>query len=202
MRPYHMRARAVAAQATRNRILAAMLELFLKRWYDEITLKDVAAEAGVALQTVVNHFSTKEGLLSALLEDPRLIDEFAGRRFSAEPGDVAGALELLEADYEHAGDAMLRMLALEWRAPAIRPVLEIGRVGHRRWLEAIFETSLATLPARLRERRLDQLVCATDVYLWQILRRVQRRTRKETLRSVLEMVTAIQSMPITLEERL
>jgi hypothetical protein len=33
---------------------------------------------GVVLQTVVNHFSTKEGLLAAMLEDPHAEQEFGG----------------------------------------------------------------------------------------------------------------------------
>jgi AcrR family transcriptional regulator len=190
-RSYEMRSRADSTQATRDRIVGAMLDLFLERWYDEISLKEVANSAGVALQTVVNHFSTKEGLLAALLEDPRLLAQFAGHRFRARAGEPARALELLVADYERAGDAMVRMLALEGRVPAIRPVLEIGRVGHRDWLASIFSSELAPLPDRDRGRRLDLLVCATDVYVWQILRRDQHRSRKQTVEAMLDMVEAI-----------
>jgi AcrR family transcriptional regulator len=190
-RGYEMRSRAVSTQATRDRIVGAMLELFLERWYDEITLKDVAARAGVALQTVVNHFSTKEGLLAGLIEDPRLLDRFAGQRFRARPGDHAQAIALLVADYERAGDAMVRMLALEGRVAAVRPVLAIGRVGHRDWLRSIFGDVLADLASARRERRLDLLVCATDVYVWQILRRDQGRSRQQTLDVMLEMVDGV-----------
>jgi len=64
-----MRTRAASAQATRQRIIGTMLELCLHRWYDEITLRELAAESGVALQTVINHFGTKEGVIAAMLEE-------------------------------------------------------------------------------------------------------------------------------------
>lgn len=182
-RGYRLQARALSASATRQRIVGAMLQLFLERWYDEITLKAVAERAGVALQTVLNHFSSKEGLLTALTQDPRLLREF-GRRLEARPGNVRGALEALVDDYERAGDAMIRLLALEARVPALKSALDMGRVGHRLWLDSVFEGGLT--PARL-----DLAVCATDVYTWQILRRDQGHTRAETLAAIGDLVEAI-----------
>lgn len=170
-----------------------MLQLYRERWYDEITLKDVAHVGGVALQTVLNHFSTKEGLLCALLEDPRLLEEFAGQRFQARPGDIPGAIELLVGDYERAGDAMVRLLALEARSPAVRSAIDMGRIGHRLWLESIFQETLAPLPADARERHLDLFVCVTDVYVWKVLRRDQGRPREECLARMLDMVRAVAS---------
>lgn len=187
-----MEARAATIQTTKDRIIGAMLQLFLERWYDELTLKDVAEKAGVALQTVLNHFASKEGLLAALLEDQRLLDVFAGHRFRAQPGDdVHTVMQLLVADYERAGDAMVRLLALEARAPAVQPMLDMGRIGQRIWLESVFEYDLRGLRGDARERRLDLIVCATDVYTWHILRRAQGHSPAETLTAILEMVEAI-----------
>ena len=45
-RPYRMEARQAAAEATRERILAAAADAFLSRWYDEVTVDGVAREAG------------------------------------------------------------------------------------------------------------------------------------------------------------
>lgn len=67
-----MRARIESAQAARHRIIGTMLEFCLHRWYDEITLRELAAQAGVALQTVIDHVGTKKGIFAAILEDPRL----------------------------------------------------------------------------------------------------------------------------------
>jgi AcrR family transcriptional regulator len=186
-----MRARAESAQATRERILGAMLELLLERWYDEVTLRDLAKAAGVSLQTIVNHFSTKEGVLAALLEDPRLLEVFAGQRFKARADDVPGAVSLLVGDYERAGDAMIRFLALESRVPSLAGVLSIGRVGHRDWVQAAFPGAVAELRGAERERRVVLLICATDVYTWQILRRDQRLTRAQATTAMAELVEAL-----------
>ena len=187
-----MEARAATTEATKDRVLGAMLQLFLELWYDEITLKAVAEKAGVALQTVLNHFSSKDGLLAALLEDRRLLDAFAGQRFHAQPGDdVAVPMQLLVSDYERAGDAMVRLLALEARIPAVKPVLDMGRIGHRLWLESVYGYELNGQRGDAREHRLDLLVCVTDVYTWHILRRDQGHSRAETLAAILEMVRAI-----------
>ena len=60
-----MSTRAAAAEVTRERILAAASEAFMRGWYDDVTLRDIAADAGVALQTLVNHFGGKETLFAA-----------------------------------------------------------------------------------------------------------------------------------------
>lgn len=186
-----MRARAASAGATRERIIGAMLAMCLDRWYDEVTLRDVAARAGVALQTVINHFGSKEGLLAAMLEDPRAEHEFGGQRLAAVPGDVPAAIGLLVADYEHAGDAAVRFLALESRVPALAPVLAFGRTGHRAWVEQTFPAALAGLTGQDRERRIALLICATDVYTWHLLRRDQGMTCDGTAAAMTELVRAL-----------
>ena len=63
-----MTTRAAAAEATRERIVEVALEAFSTRWYDEVTLRGVARDAGVALQTVRNHFASKDELFRAAVE--------------------------------------------------------------------------------------------------------------------------------------
>ncbi len=48
---------------TRARIAATATELFLERGFDEVTVADVAAAAGVSKVTVFAHFDRKEDLL-------------------------------------------------------------------------------------------------------------------------------------------
>jgi AcrR family transcriptional regulator len=190
-RPYTMRARAASAQATRDRIIGVMLDLCMERWYDEVTLRELADRAGVALQTVVNHFATKEGVLAAMLEDPRLVERFGGERFNAPAADIATAVEMLMRNYEQAGDATIRFLALESRVPSLRPMLAFGRESHRRWVESTFAAALEGLSGAERERRLLLLICATDVYTWQILRRDQGLTRHQTSAAIRELVESL-----------
>lgn len=47
---------------TRDAIAKAAMRLFLARGFDAVTIADVAREADVAVQTVFNHFPTKEDL--------------------------------------------------------------------------------------------------------------------------------------------
>lgn len=62
--------RADQAAATRARLLDAARTLFDRQGFDETSLRDVAAEAGVAVGTVFVHFADKAELLhAALFED-------------------------------------------------------------------------------------------------------------------------------------
>jgi AcrR family transcriptional regulator len=187
-RPYRMRQRAASTAATRQRIIDAALDLTLQHWYDEITLKQIATKSGVALQTVVNHFGTKEGIVAAVLEQP-----VEGRmaRAASTPDDIEGAVEILMKDYELAGDAIIRGLALEGRIPALRAFLERGRREHRKWVERAFPGALADLKGPARQRRLDMLVCATDVYTWKLLRRDRRLGEARTKQTLRELVEAL-----------
>jgi AcrR family transcriptional regulator len=189
-RPYRMKQRAAAAQETRQRILDAAVTLSLEgHWYDEVSLRQIAATAGVALQTVVNHFGTKEGVLTAMLEQP--VPREMMTRADAAPDDVEGAIELLVADYELAGDSIFRWLALEERVVAVRPLIEWGRKEHRAWVARTFPSLLENHSAKSRSRRLDLLVCATDVLTWKLLRRDRGLSQKETKETILELVEAL-----------
>jgi AcrR family transcriptional regulator len=184
-----MSARAAAAEATRDRVVDAACAAFETSWYDDVTLRGVAGAAGVALQTVVNHFGTKEALFAAAAE--RSSERIPSGRWEAEPGDVESALQILVDDYERHGDMFIRSLAVEGRVPVVGPTLERGRREHREWVEHVFAAALRGLPSGTRERRLDQLVVATDVYTWKILRRDQGRDRHHTLSAMCELVHAL-----------
>ncbi|MCK2244401.1 MULTISPECIES: TetR/AcrR family transcriptional regulator [unclassified Crossiella] len=49
--------------ATRQKIADTALRLFLARGYDAVGIRDVAAEADVAVTTVFSHFASKEALV-------------------------------------------------------------------------------------------------------------------------------------------
>ena len=63
MEPVKTSVRRERARATRERILAAAYELFATRGYQATTMPDIAAAAGVAVQTVYFVFHTKAALL-------------------------------------------------------------------------------------------------------------------------------------------
>lgn len=192
-RRYEMRARSEAVAETRRRIVDATGALLRRGWYDEISLKDIASEAGVAPQTIVNHFGTKDAIFAAVLEQEP--EPEATRRLTAAPDDIESAIELLVDDYEFAGDGIIRVLALEERIPALKPTLDWGRSVQRRWIEDTFPSALAGLDATARRRRFDLLTCATDVYTWKLLRRDRGLSRKETAAAIRQLVEAAISVP-------
>ncbi|BDH12639.1 TetR/AcrR family transcriptional regulator [Streptomyces hygroscopicus] len=49
--------------ATRRKIADTALRLFLERGYDAVGIRDVAAEADVAVTTLFSHFASKEALV-------------------------------------------------------------------------------------------------------------------------------------------
>jgi AcrR family transcriptional regulator len=184
-----MSVRAAAAEATRERIVGAAVEAFSTRWYEDVTMRGVARDAGVALQTVRNHFGSKEELFSAATE--RISADIASVRSEAVPGDVRGAIATLVDDYERSGDSVLRLLASEERVPAVRTVLARGRAGHQEWVERIFSAALRGVRGNRRSRRVAQLVVATDVYAWKLLRRDRGLDRDQTIIAMCELVTAL-----------
>src|SRR5579885_1675079 len=89
-RPYRGTVQAEVAALTRQRILEASLALAAEEWLDRITLDQVAARAGVTVQTIIRHFRSKEGLFTAAAETAAA----AAQDWRAETpsGDVAGAI--------------------------------------------------------------------------------------------------------------
>ena len=178
-RTYSMEARAVAAQATRDRIVVAAREAFLDGWFDDVTLADIARRAGVSGQTVLNHFGSKEQVFAAA--HASIGADVQLRRYAVTPGDVPAIVDALVDDYEVTGDATIRLLALEEKVAAARPLLEEGRAGHRRWVEEIFDAP----------ELVEELVVATDVYTWKLLRRDRGLSRAKTATAIRRIVEAL-----------
>lgn len=181
-----MSARAEAAEATRERIVDAATGLFLEHYYDEVTMRGIAAEAGVALQTVANHFATKENVFAAVIARTEEMHERP-----AEPDDVNGAVDMVIRDYEQSGDFIFRLLSLEERIPAMAPFLARGRREHRKWVAKTFPGALEGRDGSARERRLDVLVVATDVYTWKLLRRDRGLSKRATADAVTDLLNAL-----------
>ena len=178
-RDYRMDLRAAAADATRERILSAASEAFLERWYDDVTIAEVAKRAGVSGQTVINHFGGKDRLAAAAHE--RVGEQIVTLRYGPAPGDVPALVGALVEDYERTGDAIVRLLALEEKVASLRPLLARGRESHRQWAREMF----------LAPELLPELVVATDVYTWKLLRRDQGLSRDDTVAAMLRIVQAL-----------
>lgn len=167
-RPYQMEARADAAQRTRESILQAAYDCWSELDYDEVSLEQIAARAGVTKQTVIRVFGSKDQLAYATAAWQRPREE--SQRL-VEPGDVAAAIEVLVTSYERMGDANVRVLALEKRVPAIGYLLDQARKSHRGWVERVFKPFLPKRKGASYERRVMAFYAATDVTGWKLLRR-------------------------------
>ena len=185
-RQYQMVARAASAAATGERILDATVALFWEGPSLQFSLDDIATRAGVTVQTVIRRFGGKDGVIVAAIK--REAAKVAVTRDPARVSSPAEAVRQLVDHYEALGDRVIEMLAEEVRTPALRQVTEPGRQFHRAWCERVFESALAPLAGRTRQRRLAQLVAVCDVYTWKLLRRDAGLSRRQSELAMLELI--------------
>jgi AcrR family transcriptional regulator len=184
-----MRARAEAAAETGRRILEATIELHRERYFDQVSLEDIAERAGVTVQTVIRRFGSKERLIEAAAEEGNR--QVSRQRNQAPIGDIEGALKNLIDHYEQWGDSVMRLLAQEERVPAFRAVTDAGRALHHEWVERTFAPLLAERTGTARQRLLAELIAICDVYFWKLLRRDLRLSREQTELALKEMILAL-----------
>jgi AcrR family transcriptional regulator len=184
-----MVARAQATEQTRRQIIKAATTLFGERPFDLVSLADVARASGLALATVVRQFETKEQLFAAAVADASQVLEAQVDRMPH--NDPAAAVRQGIEGYERFGDAIVRLLAQEDRLPVIREVTEHGRSEHSRWVNRAFSGVLKHLEPRRRRIRLAQLMAATDVLFWKVLRRDLGLSRRETEQAITEIVEGL-----------
>lgn len=184
-----MAARADATEATAERILDAAHRLFVKLPYDQVSIRAVAQQANVTVQTVIRRFEHKEGLLTAVVT--RRSVEIRADRDQAPAGDAEHALRRLLESYECWGDEQLHLLGQEQRNKAIALAVDAGRRYHHAWVERVFGPHLVAVHGRLRVRRVAELVAVTDLYVWKVLRRDMNLSRPETETAMREMVERI-----------
>jgi len=185
-----MRARAEAAAETGRRILEAVIELHRERYFDQISLEDIAERAGVTVQTVIRRFGNKERLIEAAAEEGTR--QVIRQRDQAPVGDVEGAVENLVDHYEEWADSALRLLAQEERVAAFRSVTDAARAFHYEWVERTFAPLLAERTGTARLRLLAELIAICDVYFWKLLRRDLRLSREQTELALKETILALE----------
>lgn len=183
-----MDARAVAAAATGERILREALVLFMRHPFHDLSLEMVARGAGVTVQTVIRRFGSKEGLIAAAAA--QVTAEVSAQRSQAPAGDVRGAIANLMTHYESVGPLVIRVLEQE-QIPSLRQIAGAGRTLHRQWVTDILGSLVKDGSAPLRQRRLDQLVVVTDLYVWKLLRLDLERSREETEATLIDLVERV-----------
>lgn len=187
-RTYTQTARAAAAEATARRIVEAAFSLQSERLTSEISLEDVAARAGVSVQTVLRRFGTRAGLFDAAV---RFANEMVAEERRVPAGDAATAIRVLVDHYEQRGDLALMMLAQETTYDHVRRISDAGKQMHRTWVTDAFAPQLARLAGPAHDAAVDLLVVATDVYSWKLLRRDRGLSRKDTEERITTLVDAV-----------
>jgi AcrR family transcriptional regulator len=191
-----MSARADSAEHTRERIVDAMLARFATTPYERIRLDDIAAEAGVTVQTVIRRFGGKPGLMTTVVE--RELGRIAAAREAA-AGDAPTPAETIAAlveHYERYGDLILKTYS---EAPLVAGLPELaaqGRAYHVDWCRRAFGDAIdPAVDAATRRRRLAQVVAICDATTWRILRADGALSPAETERALLELLLPLLARP-------
>jgi TetR/AcrR family transcriptional regulator, regulator of autoinduction and epiphytic fitness len=171
-RRYESAHRQEQARLTRRAILDAAATLFVNPGYAATALTAVAAEAGVAVQTVYKIFGSKKALLSALVDvtvagddDPVALPD---RRFVEEIRQLPDARDKLARYAVHLTEAHERqasvMIALAGAATADPDAAAIWRknLTERRQGMAMFAAELAATG----QLRTDQTADSAADVLW------------------------------------
>ncbi|MEV4097565.1 TetR/AcrR family transcriptional regulator [Streptosporangium saharense] len=130
--------------ATRQKIAETALRLFLERGYDAVGIRDVAAEADVAVTTVFSHFASKEALVFGQEEDfEQRLKQAVTARAPQEPLIPALRREIQAMVRHCTADAAAPIWRMIDETPALRDYEESMRL---RYAEAL-ATALAADPA-------------------------------------------------------
>ena len=193
-RTYRKRARAESERATGEAILDAGRRAFQSEPFDSVTLRRIAEESGVTVQTVVRRFGSKEGLFQAFVERerPRIL---AARESKPEAG-VTAAIGKLVDHYEEDGDLILNLVAQEHRLEAIDAIVAEGRETHRQWVETHCVHLLPTEDDHARELVRGAAIAATDLGTWKLLRRDLGHRRDDVVLIMSSLIAGIERSPI------
>ncbi len=141
-RAYEMRARAEQTEQTRRRILDAAAAVAAEKPILSVALPDIAARAGVSVQTVLRQFGSRDALFDATSEHVRA-DVVA--ELEAPPGDLDAITEVLMAHYELRGDDVLMLLGQERWEPRAAEITDEGRRMHLAWVQKVFSATTPTI---------------------------------------------------------
>ncbi|MFL9656763.1 TetR/AcrR family transcriptional regulator [Streptomyces sp. PB17] len=133
--------------ATRQKIADTALRLFLERGYDAVGIRDVAAEADVAVTTLFSHFDSKEALVFEQDEDfEHRLTRAVTDRAPHEPLIPALRREVLALVRHCTADSAAPIWRMIDGSPALRKYDDSVRLRHAEALA----TAIAADPALTR----------------------------------------------------
>jgi AcrR family transcriptional regulator len=139
--------------ATRQKIADTAMRLFLERGYDAVGIRDVAAEADVAVTTLFSHFAAKEALVFE--QDTQFEQSLlraVGERAPDEPLVPALRREIQALVRHCTADAAAPTWRMIDSSPALREYEESMRLRHAESLAAAMaaDPALARTPTACR----------------------------------------------------
>ena len=155
-------------------MLEAAHDLFTANGWAATGMRDIASSAGVALETVYSHFSSKRGVLSAVVDAAVAGDdapialaersEFLAMGHGRRPARIRAGARLLTALYGRTApiDRLLRQAA-----QAEKDIAELLSLAHelqRRDVAAAFELMVGRPPSTV-ERDGTWVIASPEVYL-------------------------------------
>jgi len=128
--------------ARRNRILEATFRCLARKGYSRLTMRDIAAEAGISVGTLYLYFKDKDEMVRALSETAKAETDagVAGQLPAGGPMEVLGSIL----------QALLRGLDDPERAESFRVDVQL-------WAEALHHARLRTLLLANQAGRIEQL---------------------------------------------
>ena len=154
--------------ATRRRIADVALGLFLERGYDAVGVRDVAAQADVAVTTVFAHFASKEALVFEQDHDFEL--SFVRAVTAREPGEplIRALHDATAAMVDHCtGEGAAPIWRMIDGSPALRDHEAAMRLRHAGVLSAAIAAELgipaqATAPRTIARFVVDAFAVARE----------------------------------------
>lgn len=188
-RRYRSERRQEQAEQTRLRVLEAADAVFRLRGYERASIAAIAAEAGVADETVYAHFKNKRTLLGELVQravrgrDPRPVPEQAAPRALIEVADQREQLRLFAADIVQRLERAAPLVALVGGAasgePELAELLQRLHAHRLRNLRTLVDALVANGPLLLSADAATETVWAlTSPELHQLLTRQRGWSRR------------------------
>jgi AcrR family transcriptional regulator len=173
-RRYDSPLRARRAEETRTTLLSAATELFTSKGWANTGMRDVAREAGVAVETLYSHYSSKRKLFDAVVDhavvgddDPVAVaerPEFLAMGRGRRPQRIAAAASLVAAIHARTGPFARLIREAATTDDEIAEVLRATRARQRLDVAAGFELVLGR-PATDDERDGAWAILSPEVYL-------------------------------------